>query len=129
MYQFRCMENKVLLADKPLGPIGKGLTGIFGIDPTSSDISITFNSAVSTIIAFLTVLASIFFLFQFFFAAFAWLGAGGNDKAVAAAKQKLINALLGLVIVVAAYAIIGLVGSIIGIDIFNPLGIFPGAGP
>ncbi len=121
-----------LLAQVPIsigpiqGPAGNKLDvpgGIGNAGPTA--LSSTFNAVISFLIGFMTVLAGLFFLFQIFLAAISWLNAGGNDKNVTEAKGKIINAMIGLGVVVAAYAIVGLASKLLGLDILNaPLSIF-----
>ena len=113
----------VLLA-KPynLGEI-VGLGGILNL-PSGADPRLSFNLAISFLIGFLTVIAGLFFLFQMFLGALSWLNAGGNETNVANARNRIFQALIGLIIVVAAYAVIGLVGGLLGLDIFNPLSVF-----
>ncbi|MFH0856422.1 MAG: pilin [bacterium] len=53
---------------------------------------------------FLAVLGIIFFLFLLQ-AGFLWMTASGNEDQVGEAKKKMVNALIGLIIVLAAYAI------------------------
>jgi hypothetical protein len=80
-----------------------------------------FNNTVSTIIGFMTVLAGLWFMFQIFAGAYAWLTAGGDSSKLNAGKQRLTNALIGLTIIVSAYTIAGLIGRLFGLDLYNPL--------
>ncbi len=98
---------------------------ILNLDPGApSQLRTVFNRGISFLIAFLTVLAGLFFLFQIFIGALGWLNAGGNESNVASARQRIMQALIGLAIVVAAYGIIALVGALLGLSILNPLGEF-----
>lgn len=76
----------------------------------------------SNIIGVFVVVAGLLFLFQFMLGGFKWLTAGGDKAKLESAQQSLLHAVIGLVIVLAAYAIVVLVGSILGIDILlnNP---------
>ena len=109
------------------GVVGKDLfktNSPFYWDPSNkSDVglSISFNNAISFIIGFLTVSAMLFFMFQFFIAAISWINAGGNDTNATSARMRIINSLLGLVVVVAGFAVVALVGSLLQIEIFSPL--------
>jgi hypothetical protein len=88
-----------------------------------------FNAGISLIIAFLTVIASLFFLFQLFIAASVWLNAGENEKNAAGARQRIMNSLIGITITVAAYGVAALVGALLGIPLFDPLSLFVGGIP
>jgi hypothetical protein len=76
-------------------------------------------------------LALIFFiagLLAFFFiitGGIAWITAGGDVKAAQAARDRITAAVVGLLVVVAAYAITLILGQVFGINLFNFN--FPGA--
>lgn len=72
------------------------------------------TSIVVTIINFLLSLLGIIFLIIIIYAGFLWMTAGGNDDQVGKAKGLIKNAIIGVVIIVAAYAITNFVlGAII----------------
>lgn len=76
----------------------------------------------SNIIGVFVVVAGLIFLTQFLLGGFRWLTAGGDKGKLETAQQSLLHAVIGLIIVLAAYAIVTLIGSILGIDILinNP---------
>lgn len=78
------------------------------------------NDVISSVIGFLTVVASIWFIIQFLLAGFSWISAGGDKQAVETARNKMTYAILGLIVVVAAWILAGLMGKIFGLDILNP---------
>lgn len=75
---------------------------------------------VSNVIGLLTVLAGLYFVVNMILAGIKWLGSGGESGKVADARMQMIQSVLGIIVVVAAYSIIGLVGTIVGFDILNP---------
>lgn len=75
---------------------------------------------ISNLIGFLTTLAAIFFIIYFFMGAFGWVTSGGDKGKTEKAREQITQGVLGLVLIIAAYAIIGLIGSIIGLDILSP---------
>ncbi len=75
---------------------------------------------LSTLIGFLTTLAGLMFLIYFILAALSWITAGGEKGKIETARGQMTNAAIGLVVVIAAYAIIGIVGGVLGLDILNP---------
>lgn len=77
-------------------------------------------SFLSNLIGLFTVLAALFFIVYTFTAAFNWMTAGGDSGKIEKARERLIQGVLGLILIVAAYGIIELVGVIIGIKILNP---------
>ena len=68
----------------------------------------------------MTIAAGIWFIFQFIIGGYNWLTAGGDKTGVQAAQSRLTNAFIGLTIVVAAYAIIWIVGKLLGFEILHP---------
>ena len=75
---------------------------------------------ISNMIGLITILAGIFFIMTFFLAAFKWLSAGGDSGKVQKARDEMVQGVIGLIIVVAAYGIIGLIGTLLGLNILRP---------
>lgn len=75
---------------------------------------------LSDIIGLITALAALFFIVYAFLAAYQMVTAGGDSGKVTKAKDRLTWGVLGLVLIVATYSIIGLIGSLVGISILNP---------
>ncbi len=75
---------------------------------------------IGDIIGALTALAALFFIVYSFLAAFEWATAGGDSGKVEKAKNRFIWGTLGLVLIVASYSIVGLIGSLVGISILDP---------
>lgn len=96
------------------------VTGAFSLGSNTSAGAVTnLESIISNAIGIITVLASIFFIIYFLMAAFSWVTAGDSGSA-AKAREKITMAVLGLVLIVISYAIVGLIGTIIGINILQP---------
>ncbi len=72
---------------------------------------------VSNIIAIMMVVAGFIFIFQFLIGGYTWLTSSGDKGKLEKAQQTLLQAIIGLVIVLAGYAIISLVAKILGVDI------------
>lgn len=97
-----------------LGQIrGEGL-GPFGSSPGYGITGIT--SIVSSIIGIMTIAAGIWFLFQFIIGGFNWINAGGDKAKLQTSKDRLTNAFVGLIIVVAGWAILALAGTFFNVD-------------
>lgn len=113
---------KIFAQETPLGQI-KGL-GPFGETDFGSGGTLAmqkFTGAISAIIGFLTVVAAIWFFIQFILGGFSWITAGGDKTKLTQARDKLSNAFIGLVVVVAGWAIVALAGQFFGwTDILNP---------
>lgn len=113
----------VLLAqtEHPLGDNLQGIGPLGNVEFTNIGNTVgLFNKFLSIFIGILTLAAGLWFIFQFFMGAFGWLTAGSDKAAVENAQKRITNAVIGLVIVVAAIFIIDLIGRVLGLDILNP---------
>lgn len=118
--------KKILLAQEvslpPIGGPGLGPFGewwkIWGGGRAGAEKAMkTFTTIISNVIGVMTTAAGVWFMFQFIIAGWSWLTAGGNKEAVSAAQERMKNASIGLLLVVAALAIVGLFGKLLGLDI------------
>lgn len=103
-------------ADVGLGSIsgpGKFMTG--GGSPGSQ-----LEDLISTGIGALTVMAGLAFIIYFLYGAISYVTAGGKPDNTAKAQKTITDAAIGLIIVVITYFIVGIIGSILGLDILNP---------
>ena len=112
--------NQKLLADGiPLGnfepPVGNWV-------PTANAAN-QFENILSIIIGIMTVVGGIYFIFVFITAAFEWMTAGGDKNKLQRAQQRMLQGVIGLVIIVSAYAIVSLISFVLGFDILNPAAI------
>lgn len=90
-----------------------------GIKP-SGDSSSQLEKIISTIIGALTIIAFIFFAFQIIFAGYSFLSSQGDAAKLKAARERLTNGILGIVIVVIAFGITAFLGKLLGLEyIFN----------
>lgn len=104
----------------PLGKIDP--VGRFTVDTatkTVSSYSDSLENLFSMIIGFLTITAGLYFAVFFIVGGLTWITAGGDQKKHEDARSKLTNGAIGLIIVVAAYSIIFIVGQILGINVLN----------
>ncbi|HSW90099.1 MAG TPA: hypothetical protein VLH19_04480 [Patescibacteria group bacterium] len=90
--------------------------------PTAGDTTggLALEKFVSNLIAFMTVIGGLIFLIYFLTAALEWISSGGDKGKVEHAKTQMTNGAIGLIIVIAAYSIVGIVGRVLGLDILNP---------
>lgn len=99
------------------GPIAEALCGK-GADAATAGGQL--NKVISTIIGVMTAVAAIWFIFQFITAGYQWISSGGDKTNLQQARDKITNSMIGLIIVVSAWIIIGVIGKIVGLDILNP---------
>lgn len=79
----------------------------------------TFTKFISTVIGVMTIIAFIWFIFQLFIGAIAWLGSGGDKAKLQEAQKKITTAFIGLIIVISAIFLIKIFSVIFGIDFLN----------
>lgn len=80
----------------------------------------TLENFFTTLLRFFTILAGLMFIIYFILGALTWLTSEGDKEKLKKAQGQITNGLVGLVIIVAAYSIIYLVGKILGLNIFTP---------
>jgi hypothetical protein len=100
-----------------LGPFGKWACNLQGGATGAVEAFKNLASAISNIVGALTIIAGLFFIFQFIIAGFGWITSGGDKTALSAAQQKITSSLIGLVVVVAAIALIDIIGRFLGLKI------------
>ncbi|MFH0854463.1 MAG: pilin [bacterium] len=74
---------------------------------------------IANLIKWLLTILGVIFAVLIVYSGYLWLTAGGNDEQVGLAKKRIINAVLGLVLCLTAYAITymileGLIGTVQG---------------
>lgn len=79
-----------------------------------------FTKILSNVIGVMTVIAGLWFMFQFIIGGYGYMTAGEDPQKMGNATKKITSSLIGLVVIVAAYAVISLLGSMLGFDILNP---------
>lgn len=81
------------------------------------------NSLLSNVIGIITLVAGLAFLFYFLIGAINWITSAGDSQKALKARQMIINAVIGILITVAAYPIAALLGKILNIPLADPAGL------
>lgn len=108
------MQN--LLAQTTINLTPKNVAGTQGFSNLSS---ITIGGILQGAISLVLVVAAIIFFFMLVIGGIRWILSGGDKGQTEAARNQITAALVGLVIVFAAWAIATLIGSLFGITIFS----------
>ena len=108
-----------------IAQVPHNLGNINGIGPLGTlkpeEGALMFEKIISNIIGIMTIVAVIWFTFQFIVGAIGWLSSGGDKNKLASAQGKITSGLIGLVIVIAAVFFIQLIGILLGLpDILKP---------
>lgn len=80
---------------------------------------ITVPSIVSAFVKFSLVIAAIVFFFILVIGGIRWIASGGDKAQTEGARNQITAALVGLVIVFAAWAIIALIKVFFGVDVLS----------
>lgn len=122
------MINSNLLADLSIGgTAGGGVIEGVGIGKDARIYSSPagyFTLQLSRIIGFITLIGAVFFVVYLIIAGFEWLQAGGDAGKVTKAKDRMVNGAIGLLVMILATGIAGVIGGAFGIDILNPQNVF-----
>ena len=100
----------------------KTTQGVAGLDQLSN---ITVGGIISGAISLILIVASIIFFFMLVIGGIKWILSGGDKGQTEAARNQITAALIGLVIVFAAWAIATLIGNLFGITIFSGTFVLP----
>ena len=110
--------SKLIAVDIPIAPQG-GFTGFgkLGLKDGSlaTNADVTLGNFISSVIGVMTIVAILWFVFIFITGAIGYMTAGGDKGAIEAARKKILNGLVGLVIVIIAIFVLRLVGYLLGI--------------
>jgi hypothetical protein len=81
--------------------------------------NLTLPSIISGLIRGAMVVAAVVFFFILVIGGIRWIASGGDKAATEGARNQITAALIGLVIVFAAWAIVSLINVFFGINIFS----------
>lgn len=117
----------VVIAQTNLGQIGgdgKGGLGPWGDigrpGTLISWVATQFTIILSRVISIMTIVAGLYFMFNIFIAAYGFFHAGGSDEKVKQCTDSILHSVVGLIVVIAAYALVSLLGALLGFEILKP---------
>lgn len=115
------IKNKIALASviAPVYAAGNDIS----IKPAGTSFNaltnLTAGGIISGAINLVLIVVALVFFFILVLGGLKWVTSGGDEKKVGAARAQITNALIGLAIVFAAWAIMKLIETVFGISIFN----------
>ena len=107
------IEMQKLLADS---------TNVINIQPTGDFANlglVTFPGVIAALIKLAVVIAAVVFFFMLVIGGIRWIASGGDKAQTEGARNQITSALVGLVIVFAAWAIVALINAFFKVNIFN----------
>lgn len=77
------------------------------------------QSFLPAAIGIIYVIGAIIFVFMFLSGAISWMTSGGDKQSVETARGRITSAIIGLVLLIVSFAIIGLIENFFGIKILE----------
>lgn len=81
--------------------------------------NLSFPDIISSLLKLILVIASLVFFFMLVIGGIKWIASGGDKSQTEAARNQITAALVGLVIVFAAWAIVQLISVFFGVNILS----------
>lgn len=94
-----------------------GLGPFLSADPDSA--GTTLENFFTILLGFLTVIGGLMFLIYFVLGGLNWITSRGERENVAKAQRYMSNALVGLIIIILAWAFTGIIGLALGFNILK----------
>jgi cytochrome bd-type quinol oxidase subunit 2 len=91
----------------------------FGGFQVSGEPGSAVESFFTIALGFLTVIGGIMFLIYFVLGGLNWISSRGEKEMVAKAQRYMSNALIGLIVVILAWAFTGIIGAALGFSILD----------
>ena len=91
----------------------------FGGFQVSGEPGAAVESFFTIVLGFLTVIGGIMFLIYFVLGGLNWISSRGEKEMVAKAQRYMSNALIGLIVVILAWAFTGIIGAALGFSILD----------
>ncbi len=91
--------------------LGEGLQSKSGI--------VFLQDVLPAFITLVFVVGAIIFLFVFISGAIGWMTSGGDKQSVETARGRITGALIGIILLLVAYAIIGVIEDFFGVNILE----------
>lgn len=79
----------------------------------------TIGDFIQKVMVLAFIVAVIVVLFMLIWGAFEWITSGGDKEAVGKARNRIINALIGLAVLAVAFALFQVAGQFLGFNILN----------
>jgi hypothetical protein len=116
------MNLKLLAQGQIINPVLGGTLGTGGNEKSGVNVAIL----LGTFIRVMVIIGSLGFVLYFVIGAVNWITSGGDKGKLETAKQSIINALTGLVILLALVAITTFLKDVFQIDLLNIIWPTPG---
>lgn len=102
------------ITNPALGPSLKAATGEYGYSPVWF-----FQTFIPKLLTLGLIIGVLFFFFVMIIGAIQWISSGGDKNALETSKSKITNAVIGVVILFAVFAIMKFIENFFGISILT----------
>ncbi len=79
----------------------------------------TLSNFITNALGLVFVIGAFLVLIMLIVGAYEWITSGGDKEAVGKARNRIINALVGLIVLAVAFALVNLLGQFTGLDLRN----------
>jgi len=109
-----------VFAQSPI-PLGSGIQGeglgpFGGVITNETTALINIGNIISVVVGTLTIISGIWFFIHILIGGFRWVGSQGDKTRLEEAQNRITNAFVGLLIVVAGWSLFALVSLVFGVD-------------
>jgi cytochrome bd-type quinol oxidase subunit 2 len=91
-----------------------------GTDASGVTAASNLETTISSLIGALTLIAGLMFIFYFVMGGLNWITAGGEQGKIQKARDQMVQGVIGMIVVVISYGLIGLVARFVGLDLLHP---------
>ncbi len=91
------------------------LKGLISKDPSGAA---GLSKFLSNLIALFYTVATVVLIFILLWGAFEWMTSGGDKEKIQGARQRIISAIIGIILFAAAFAVIQVLGTFTGFEFF-----------
>lgn len=103
-------------------------TNAFSLNSQSNNLDVNGNiiaannleKFITNAIGALTVIGGLMFIFYFVMGGLTWISAGGDKGKIEKAREQMTQGVIGMVVIVIAYGLIGVISTFLGLKILNP---------
>lgn len=117
---FWCQPTSTSTANNPFSNIFGKITPPDPIKGFAGSGSAGISSFLTNLVALIYSIATIVFIFMLLWGAFDWITSEGNKEKIDSARNKILQAIVGILLFGAAFAIIQILGTFTGFKFFTP---------
>lgn len=119
---FQSLDNKLMLSVSGLLLASDGIINLRPgrAGPAQEAAGIDIVDLIPSAVNAIFVVAVVIFFFMLVIGGIRWISSGGDKTQTESAKNQITASIIGLVLVLSAYAIVNLIGLFFGFDVFEP---------